>query len=145
MHNDRTNHLKYLRETINFYEGELASAQEALKKAQERVARAEQDLRRARDFLEMERRRLGMEAIAEPTRITELGFVGMSIKAACLVLLRKHGELTAEELQQKLEAGGLKLGKYPKRAINMALIRVKEIKRPRAGVYKLQEDKVRLI
>lgn len=140
MDNDRASHLKYLREAINFYEGELASAQEALRKAQERVTRAEEDLRRARDFLEMELHRHGMKTVVETMPMSSLRFVGMNIKDASIVLLKEYGELTAQELQQKLEAGGLQLGKFPKRTINMALIRVKEIKRPRSGVYRLERE-----
>jgi exonuclease VII small subunit len=130
-----TDDLTPLEISVRFYEGEVKNAREAVDRAQTRLAGAERDYQIAMSFLELERRRLSTSG---PTPFSE-----MTLRDACVSIVRQKGKATTKEIIEALEKGGLKLEtEFPGRAIHTALMRAKEVRKVGPGTYESEQGRL---
>lgn len=135
--NDDFEYLNRLAEGVRQYRAQVSEAEERKKAAELGLEEAVEQLGAAERFYKMELQRLGREE--EQMRLPpkrDARFVGMSPKEACVELLEEHGQMTLDQLEAELRAGGFKFRGSPKRVINMALVGRDDIERAPDGIIR---------
>jgi len=126
-----------LAERIQEYRKEISLLEGRKKRLEILLDNLRKDLATAERFFEMELKKLRLKE--EQVRLPLEGkarFVGMKPRNACTVLLMEHGEMTLEEMVEKLTESGFEFRGSPKRTVNMALLNRKDIERLEGGLFR---------
>jgi hypothetical protein len=133
LHTVMNDELESLQETVRYYERRVAEAHEALERCRAHLDTAERDLAVAKNFYEIEKRR--WLSNAGPAN----RFAGLTLRQACVSIVRERGRITNKEIVGELVRGGYDFATlFPGRAVHTALMRAPGVRKIGPGLYQAE-------
>ncbi|MCK4242273.1 MAG: hypothetical protein KAX23_01850 [Dehalococcoidia bacterium] len=131
-----------LNEQIEKHDKELGRLLEEKQSLEAMISEVQQWLERAIALREVESRKLGIPAVAQPPTAEERRFFGMTARDACRAVLRERGRSSKPEMVEALKRGGFNFGnKNPRRVVHFALVRDRNVRKAGHDSYEWIENK----